>query len=44
MKYTAIMVCVHCGTRPPLGSYPLGTICKGCNKPLVLKESSEKRR
>lgn len=38
MKYTAIMVCVHCGTIPPLGGHPLSTICKGCNKPLVLKE------
>lgn len=55
MKYTAIIVCAHCGTRiicvhygtkPPLGSYPLftGTICKGCNKPLVPKESSEINR
>lgn len=30
------MVCLYCGHEPKPGSYPLGTRCEGCGKPLML--------
>lgn len=33
-----VMVCLYCGTDPGPGSRPLGTLCRGCGKALVLTE------